>query len=137
MICWIFKIGYSLKVHLMKNITRSLLFIPFCVSIIHALPRKIDTSCGIERADYVVIGVGTAGATVTKLLSDDKKSSVIALHSGANLTQDPLLEFSAFAPLVVVSALFNAPYYETGNTVPQSNADNRKLFWVLALPEGG
>jgi choline dehydrogenase-like flavoprotein len=123
----------------MKNRTHSLLFLSFCITIIttHAEPRKIDTSCGIERADYVVIGVGTAGATVTKLLSDDKKSSVIALHSGANLTQDPLLEFSAFAPLVVVSALFNAPYYETGNTVPQSNADNRKLFWVLALPEGG
>jgi choline dehydrogenase-like flavoprotein len=123
----------------MKNVIYSFSLFSLCVNtmMIHAQPRKIDTSCGIERADYVVIGVGTAGATVTKLLSDDKKSSVIALHSGANLTQDPLLEFSAFAPLVVVSALFNAPYYETGNTIPQPNADNRKLFWVLALPEGG
>jgi choline dehydrogenase-like flavoprotein len=129
----------------MKKLSSSLVFVFFsCASTItlhaehkNSASKKIDNSCKIESADYVVIGVGTAGATIAKLLSDDKKSSVIALHNGQNLTQDPLLEFSAFAPLVVVSALFNAPYYETGNTVPQSNADNRKLFWVLALPEGG
>lgn len=40
-------------------------------------------------ADYVVVGVGTAGAVVAKELTDDKKTSLVALHSGRNLNQNP------------------------------------------------
>jgi choline dehydrogenase-like flavoprotein len=93
--------------------------------------------------DYVVVGVGTAGAVVAKRLSDDKKTTVVALHSGENLTQDPLIKYTANVPFTVLSALFGqispelAPLYETGFTVPQPFADDQKLFWVIALPEGG
>ncbi len=90
-----------------------------------------------QSADYIIVGVGTAGAIMAKILSDDLHTSVIALHNGTNLTQDPLIKFSENAPITVVSALFNAPYYETGKTVKQPYADNRKIEWVLALPEGG
>ncbi len=50
-----------------------------------------------DRADYVVVGIGTAGATIAKKLSDDKKTSVIALHSGKNLISDPWVSFTANA----------------------------------------
>lgn len=90
-----------------------------------------------HTADYVIVGVGTAGAVLAKKLSDDKKHSVIALHIGKNETEDPLIKFSAFAGITVISALFNSPFYQTGNTLPQVNADNRLLLWVMALPLGG
>ncbi len=122
----------------MKNIIHFLLFFFFSyITIVPLHAEHKNKKDKVKRADYIVVGVGTAGATLAKLLSDDKTSSVVALHNGKNLTQDPLLAFSAFAPLVVVSALFNAPYYQTGSTVPQPNADDRELLWVLALPESG
>lgn len=90
-----------------------------------------------HKADYVIVGVGTAGAVVAKKLTDDKKTSVIALHVGENLTDDPAIKFSANAYFTVLSALFGPPLYETGETIPQVNANNRELLWALALPEGG
>lgn len=88
-------------------------------------------------ADYVIIGVGTAGALMAKELSDDHKTTVIALHNGENLTQDPLIKFSENAALTVAAGLVKSPLYENGETVPQKYADNRELLWALALPEGG
>lgn len=87
--------------------------------------------------DYVIVGVGTAGALVAKKLTDNKKISVIALHNDKNLTQDYFIKFSENAPLVVASALFNSPYFKTGQTTQQVNADNRRLMWALGLPGGG
>jgi choline dehydrogenase-like flavoprotein len=90
-----------------------------------------------KRADYVICGVGTAGAVLAKKLSDDRTSSVVALHSGDNLNQDPDIKYSKNAVTTVVSALLGPPFFEQGLTVPQPNADNRELLWVRALPEGG
>jgi choline dehydrogenase-like flavoprotein len=96
-----------------------------------------------STADYVVVGVGTAGGRMARRLSDDKKTSVIALHNGPNLTQDPLIECSQNAIVTVLSALLGQldpninPLYQTGFTTPQPDADNRELFWAMGLPEGG
>ncbi len=90
-----------------------------------------------HRADYVVVGVGTAGATVAKKLSDDKKTSVIALHSGKNLTSDPWISFAANATTTVPFAIVGPPLYENGMTTPQPNADDRTLEWAIAKPLGG
>lgn len=118
------------------------------------------------EADYVVVGVGTAGAVVAKELSDDKETSVIALCSGQNLNKDPLISQAKFTPITVGSLLLGAPLpfdpsmfpqplqqeianliallpppvaplYETGQSTPQVNADNRQITWGIALPEGG
>lgn len=90
------------------------------------------------RADYIVVGVGTAGAVVAKKLTDNREISVIALHSGKNLTDDPLIKFSEFSAVTVGAGLFpEPPLYEGGSTTPQVNADNRLLNWLLALPLGG
>lgn len=91
----------------------------------------------VEKADYIVVGVGTAGATIAKLLSDDKKTSVIALHNGKNLTNDPDIKYTQNTLFTVVSAMFGSPFYQTGFSIPQTNDDDRELFWALAVPEGG
>lgn len=60
-------------------------------------------------ADYIVVGVGTAGGLMAKKLSDDKKTSVIALHNGENLTEDPLIKLSKNAKFTVLAALLGTP----------------------------
>lgn len=99
---------------------------------LHAGCKKRST-----KADYVIIGVGTAGAVLAKKLSDDRRSSVIALHSDENLTQDPEIKFSRNAFTTVISVLTGSSFYETGMTIPQVNLDNRPLLWAIGLPEGG
>lgn len=39
-----------------------------------------------ETFDYIVIGAGTAGGVIAKKLTDDKRTSVLALEAGTNLT---------------------------------------------------
>jgi choline dehydrogenase-like flavoprotein len=90
-----------------------------------------------SHADYIVIGVGTAGAVLAKKLTDDKKTSVIALHSGENLNNDPLIKFSKNVIITVPDAIIGAPFFQNGNTIRQVHADGRELLWAIALPEGG
>lgn len=90
-----------------------------------------------ERADYVVVGVGTAGATMARLLSDDPNTSVIALHNGKDLSQNPDIKYTRNVLFTVASSLFGSPFYKTGFTVPQPNANNRAIFWAMGVPEGG
>lgn len=44
--------------------------------------------------DYVVVGVGTAGAILIENLTADKKSSVLGLEWGQDLRNDPTLKYS-------------------------------------------
>lgn len=121
-----------------------------------------------DRADYVVVGLGTAGGLVTGKLASGKNTSVIALHSGSNFTDSFILKYSQnlifsvgesylgippnfnpanydlppelqekFAELVLLLGAQAAKLYETGNTTPQSNADDRVLNWVIAKPGAG
>lgn len=112
----------------------------FCLPSHSLLQANCSSSSSESRelqADYVIIGVGTAGATLAKKLTDDRKTSVIALHIGENLTKDPLIKFTENVPITVGDSLIGPPFYENGNTTPQPNADNREILWALALPEGG
>lgn len=88
-------------------------------------------------ADYVIVGVGTAGGLLAKRLTDDKSTSVVALHIGENLTNDPLIKLSEGALITVPLALIGPPLYQNGLTIPQIEANDRELLWALALPEGG
>lgn len=103
--------------------------------LVCALPKSQLISK--ERADYVVIGLGTAGATIAKLLSDDRSISVIGLHSGKDLSDDPDIKFTKNAAFTVFSALLGSSFYQTGFSPPQPNDNDRELFWAIALPEGG
>jgi choline dehydrogenase-like flavoprotein len=127
----------------MSTIKRAVLFIFLtCLLSSSFLPAKSPSSPPFPpffppRADYVIVGIGTAGAVLAKELTDDRKTSVIALHIGENLTEDPEIKYSRNALATVTSALLGSPFYETGYTVPQPYADNQELFWAMALPEGG
>ena len=89
------------------------------------------------HADYVIVGVGTAGAVVAKKLSDDKKTSVVALHGGYNFNEVPVIKNSSGAVVTVPGTLGGPPLADTGLGVPQPNADDRRIAWVIPLPEGG
>ena len=88
-------------------------------------------------ADYVIVGVGTAGAVMARELSDDKCTSVVALQVGENLTEVPVIKYSAGALATVLDGTVGPPFYDNGFTVPQPNADDRQLLWAVANPEGG
>lgn len=90
-----------------------------------------------ERVDYIVVGVGTAGATIAKLLSDDKITSVLALHSGKNLTQNPDIKLTENVLFTVSSSQLGSSFFQSGFSIPQPNADDRELFWTMGRPEGG
>lgn len=51
--------------------------------------------------DYIVIGAGTAGGVIAKKLTDDKKTSVLVLEAGTNMTEE------LSSPNLLVS-IFNA-----------------------------
>ena len=106
------------------------------VSIFLNPALKADTQ-NLRTVDYVVVGVGTAGAVMAKKLSNDKKTTVVAIHNGPNLTEDPLIKLSVNAGITVASALIGPPLYRTGDSIPQPNANNREIAWVIARPEGG
>jgi len=121
-----------------------------------------------NTADYVIVGVGTAGAVLAQRLSDDKKTSVIALHSGSNFTNSFIVKYSKNTVFSVLASLLGSsppfdpaslnlpldvqqeledliqltytsanPLYETGSSIPQPNADDQELLWVIPLPLGG
>lgn len=87
--------------------------------------------------DYIVVGVGTAGALMVKKLSDDMQTSVVGFQNGPNYDQHPLITLSENAALTVLSALVGPPLYTDNETTPQAAADDRNLLWVYALPLGG
>lgn len=121
-----------------------------------------------DRADYVVVGLGTAGGLVTGKLAESKNTSVIALHSGSNFTNSFMLKYSQNMTFSVGESFLGIPpnfnpadynlpsdlqdsfaefiqlinaqvgkLYETGETTPQPNADDRVLSWVIAKPAAG
>lgn len=112
-----------------------------------------------EEADYVVVGVGTAGGLMTGKLCADKTTSVIALQSGSNFTDSFIIKYAQNIPFSVGESFLGGPFpsdlppnlisflqlirtsaqklYETGETIPQIDADDRVLSWVIAQPLGG
>lgn len=73
--------------------------------------NSLQASSGVkgDRADYVIVGVGTAGGLMAKRLSDDNKTSVIALHTGKNFTDSFIIKYSKNVPFSVLSVLLGTP----------------------------
>ena len=70
----------------MKRILSLLFFLQFLSESTHAQVN--------DRADYVVVGVGTAGGLITGKLASDKNTSVIAIHSGNNFSDSFIIKYS-------------------------------------------
>lgn len=61
-------------------------------------PKKCcDYGIVTYHVDYVIVGTGTAGSLLAKVLSDDKKTEVISLEAGDNNSQDIAIKDSEFA----------------------------------------
>lgn len=85
--------------------------------------------------DYIVIGTGPAGAVIAKILSDDKKKSVLVLEAGDNNDQDQHITDSTFAPELEESFFPN--YFWQGEGIPQSGLDDRAFEWTTGRLSGG
>lgn len=130
-------------------------------------PLQASSGVNGNTADYVIVGVGNAGGLMAKQLTNDKETSVIALHSGQNFTESFIIKYAKNTVFSVLPSFFGLlpsidistlnlpqevkdelnellqlkdvarPLYESGLTIPQVNAGNRQIPWVIALPLGG
>lgn len=90
-----------------------------------------------NQTDYVIVGLGTSGPVMARLLTDDGLTSVTVLHNGEYLTNDPLIAKSKNAFITVPYALIGEPLYQNGLTTPQVDANGQQLVWAVASPAGG
>jgi len=68
--------------------------------------------------DYVIVGLGTAGAVLARKLTDDHQNSVLVLEIGRNRTDDPLVKNpTPVSPVSTTDLTFN-PKYSVNYTVP-------------------
>ena len=68
--------------------------------------RECDNECKkkCKKFDYIIVGAGTAGAVLAKLLTDDFETSVLLLEAGTNLSADPLVTDPNFATALGMSS---------------------------------
>jgi choline dehydrogenase len=85
--------------------------------------------------DYIIVGAGTAGATIAKTLTDNRENSVLLLEAGENNDNDEPIRNSTFAP--VLQSLFFPQYFWQGQGVPQDELNNRTFPWTTGRLLGG
>lgn len=62
--------------------------------------------------DYIIVGTGPVGAVLAKMLSDNKRTSVLVLEAGGNQDRDLPIRDSTFAPELEES--YSAQYFWQG-----------------------
>lgn len=77
--------------------------------------------------DYIIVGLGTAGAVLARYLSDPDpisgqyKNSVVVLEAGQNYSQDPAVTAGPLTNLLYYDELVYNPKYAITSIVPESN----------------
>ncbi|MBS0656233.1 MAG: GMC family oxidoreductase [Verrucomicrobia bacterium] len=89
----------------------------------------------VYKADYVIVGVGAAGAEVAKILSDNHEISVIVLEAGANHDNDTPIKDSQFAP--ILESNFFPQYFYQLQQVVQENAPGVVFNYTTGRLFGG
>lgn len=87
------------------------------------------------KADYVVVGMGAAGAGVAKILSDDKDVSVIGIEAGGDFDDAIPISDSTYAP-VLEDQYFPQFFYQL-NQVLQPFAGDAKFNYTTGRMLGG
>lgn len=87
--------------------------------------------------DYIIVGTGPAGAVLAKKLTDNKRTSVLALEAGDNNGAEQPIRDSLFAPPPILTDKFLAEYFWQGKGLPQKNAKNQTFQWTGGRTFGG
>lgn len=98
---------------------------------------NLHASCSPEcfEADYVVVGMGAAGAGVAKILSDDRETSVIGIEAGGNYDNQTPIKDSTFAP--ILEEEFFPNYFYQLQQVPQTAAGGATFNYTTGRLLGG
>lgn len=85
-----------------------------------------------DRADYIIIGAGSAGCTLAGRLSEDPDSRVLVLEAGGG-DWNPLIRIP-----IGTGKLIRSRYHSWGYTTePQSRLDGRAIHWPRGKVIGG
>ena len=84
-----------------------------------------------SEADYVIVGAGSAGATLAARLTEDPGVTVLLLEAGP---RDDKLELHIPAAF---STLFRSKYDWNYDTVPQEHLEGRTVYWPRGKTLGG
>ena len=84
--------------------------------------------------DYVIVGLGTAGAPLAKFLSDDPKKTVFVLETGLNRRNDPLVD--GFGPAAQAPIFADDPKYHWARIANIANLAQPSASAVTAYQDG-
>jgi len=76
--------------------------------------------------DYIIVGAGTVGATLAKLLTDDNTTSVLLLEAGVDLTADPNSTSPSFG--VAVNTSSNNKYSFQYSTILETPTNSQSII---------
>src|SRR5690625_464050 len=87
--------------------------------------------------DYIVVGTGPAGSVIAKKLTDDFRTSLLALEAGDNNSREKPVRDSLFAPPFILTDDFFPEYFWQGEGIPQVNVNDRTFHWTGGRTLGG
>jgi choline dehydrogenase len=85
--------------------------------------------------DYIVIGTGPAGSVIAKILTNDKRTSVLLVEAGNNNDNDKPIQDSTFAPELEEN--FFPEYFWQGEGLPEPGLGGRTFEWTTGRLSGG
>lgn len=115
----------------MRSILNTLILLLAIIVSPHAHCRVRD-----YKADYVVVGMGAAGAGVAKILSDDKDASVIGIEAGGDLDNAIPIFDSTYAP-ILESDYFPEYFYQLSQVVQRDAGSGDFNYTTGRLLGGG
>lgn len=88
-----------------------------------------------KTADYIVVGMGASGAGIAKILSDNKKVSVIGFEAGANHDNDEEIRNATYAPMLEED--YFPQYFYQLEQIMQKNAPETMFNYTTGRLLGG